>query len=45
MKEAAELRSKGDTVLVVRMAKNKKFQKENLASEGYEDIVEVYNRD
>ena len=36
MKEAASLRAQGKTVLVTRAAKNRKFQKESLASLGYE---------
>ncbi len=43
MKQASEARSQGQTVLVVRMNKNKKFQKEQLAKEGYEEFVEFYN--
>lgn len=35
-------REKGAQVLVVRMNKNKKFQKEQLTAEGYEEFVEVY---
>ena len=35
-------RKGGKQVLVVRMNKNKKFQKEQLAKEGYEDIQEFY---
>ena len=36
-------RQAGKQVLVVRMNKNKKFQKEKLAAEGYLDIVEFFN--
>ncbi|MEE3356012.1 MAG: ATP phosphoribosyltransferase regulatory subunit, partial [Candidatus Weimeria sp.] len=43
MKQAAEARAEGHTVLVVRMNKNKKFQKEQLMKEGYEQFVEFYN--
>jgi histidyl-tRNA synthetase len=38
-------RREGMQVLVVRMNKNKKFQKEQLAAEGYEDFVEVYREE
>ena len=31
-------------MLVSRMNKNKKFQKEQLKNEGYEEIVEFFNR-
>ena len=34
----------GQQVLVVRMNKNKKFQKEQLMKEGYEEFVEFFNR-
>ena len=39
---AQEERVAGKQVLVVRMNKNKKFQKEKLTAEGYRDIVEFY---
>ncbi|MBP5197463.1 MAG: histidine--tRNA ligase [Lachnospiraceae bacterium] len=42
MKQAEEERAKGMQVLVTRMNKNKKFQKEQLNKEGYEDFVEFY---
>lgn len=41
--KAQEERTIGKQVLVVRMNKNKKFQKEKLALEGYKEIVEFYN--
>lgn len=41
--KAQEERNAGKQVLVVRMNKNKKFQKEKLAAEGYKDIVEFFN--
>lgn len=41
--KAQEERVAGRQVLVVRMNKNKKFQKEKLAAEGYKDIVEFFN--
>ncbi|MGN0312608.1 MAG: histidine--tRNA ligase [Lachnospiraceae bacterium] len=44
MKEAAKLRAEGRDVLVSRMNKNKKFQKEQLEQSGYTDIVEFFNR-
>lgn len=37
-------RAEGKQVLVVRMNKNKKFQKEKLTAEGYEDFEEFFNR-
>ncbi len=40
--KAQEERKKGIQVLVVRMNKNKKFQKEQLIKEGYEEFVEFY---
>ena len=44
LKEAAELRKAGKNVLVVQMAKNKKFQKEQLQEAGYGEFREVYER-
>lgn len=44
MQKASEERKKGKTVLVVRRMKNAKFQKEQLAKEGYADIEEFFNR-
>ena len=41
--KAQEERAAGKQVLVVRMNKNKKFQKEKLASEGYRELVEFYH--
>lgn len=43
MKQAAALRGDGQTVLIERMKKNKKFQKEGLISSGYTQIKEFYN--
>ncbi len=40
--EAQKARQDGTQVLVARMNKNKKFQKEQLTSEGYEEFVEFY---
>ncbi|MGP1349516.1 MAG: histidine--tRNA ligase [Stomatobaculum sp.] len=42
LKEAKAERESGSDVLVVRMAKNKKFQKEQLAAQGYTDFTEFY---
>ena len=39
---AQEARRNGTQVLVVRMNKNKKFQKEQLEKEGYQEFVEFY---
>ena len=44
MAQAKAARAEGQTVLVVRMNKNKKFQKEQLSNEGYEEFVEFFNR-
>ncbi|MEE1027924.1 MAG: histidine--tRNA ligase [Agathobacter sp.] len=44
MKQASEARANGQQVLVVRMNKNKKFQKEQLNAQGYEEFVEFFNR-
>ena len=41
--KAQEERQAGKQVLVVRMNKNKKFQKEKLTAEGYKDIEEFFN--
>ena len=40
--KAQQERSAGKQVLVVRMAKNKKFQKQQLAEQGYEDVRDFY---
>ncbi|MBR6627728.1 MAG: histidine--tRNA ligase [Lachnospiraceae bacterium] len=40
--QAQKAREEGLQVLVARMNKNKKFQKEQLMSEGYADFVEFY---
>ena len=44
MAQAKAARAEGQTVLVVRMNKNKKCQKEQLSNEGYEEFVEFFNR-
>lgn len=43
--QAQEERKAGKQVLVARMNKNKKFQKEKLTAEGYKEIKEFFNRD
>jgi histidyl-tRNA synthetase len=45
MKEAQEERAKGNQVLVARMNKNKKFQKEQLTAQGYEEFKEFYREE
>ena len=40
--KAQQARANGDQVLVARMNKNKKFQKEQLTAEGYQEFVEFY---
>ena len=42
---AQEQRNGGKQVLVARMNKNRKFQKEKLAAEGYTEFKEFFNRD
>ena len=42
MKEAAEKRAEGMTVLVTRRAKNVKFQKDTLTAEGYSEFKDFY---
>ncbi|MCD8216735.1 MAG: histidine--tRNA ligase [Clostridiales bacterium] len=44
IKSAQNARSNGEQVLVVRMNKNKKFQKEQLGKEGYTNFLEFYNK-
>lgn len=43
--QAQEERKAGKQVLVARMNKNKKFQKEKLTAEGYTEIKEFFNHD
>ena len=43
MSQAKLAREEGKQVLVVRMNKNKKFQKEQLTNDGYEEFVEFFN--
>ena len=42
MKEAADMRADGNSVLVSRMNKNKKFQKEQLEAQGYTEFKDFY---
>lgn len=42
--QAQKARQQGQQVLVVRMNKNKKFQKEQLMKDGYEEFAEFFNR-
>lgn len=42
MVRAQEARAEGKQVLIARMAKNKKFQKQQLRDRGYEDFEEFY---
>ena len=44
LSEAANLRKEGNTVLVVRMNKNKKFQKEQLTNSGYTEFKEIFKK-
>ena len=44
LKKAQEERANGTRVAVAQMNKNKKFQKEQLMKEGYEEFVEFFNR-
>lgn len=43
LEEARGDRASGRQVMIVNMKKNKKFQKEQLAEQGYTEITEVYN--
>ena len=43
IKQANELRASGQTVLIEKMKKNKKFQKQGLTDSGYTEIKEFYN--
>ena len=42
LKAAQEERAKGTRVLVAQMNKNKRFQKEQLQKDGYEEFAEFY---
>ena len=44
IRRAQQLRSEGRSVLVVRMNKNKKFQKQQLSEQGYTSFEEFYAR-
>ena len=44
MKIAVKEREEGADVLVAQMNKNKKFQKEQLMKEGYEEFKEFFNK-
>ena len=41
--QARAERAAGRQVMIMNMKKNKKFQKEQLAEQGYTEITEVYN--
>ena len=43
--KAQEARKDGTQVLVARMNKNKKFQKDQLTAEGYEEFAEFYKEE
>ena len=45
MKKAAQLRAEGRRVLLTWANKNKKFQKEQLAAQGYEEFIEYYAKE
>ncbi len=45
MQEAQEERARGNQILVARMNKNKKFQKEQLTAQGYEEFKEFYREE
>lgn len=45
MQEAQAERAKGNQILVARMNKNKKFQKEQLTAQGYEEFKEFYREE
>ena len=45
MEQARQQREQGDSVFVARMNKNKKFQKEQLAAQGYEEFKEFYREE
>ena len=42
LEQARDEREAGARILIARMAKNKKFQKQQLHDRGYEEIVEFY---
>lgn len=45
MAQAQKERENGNQILVARMNKNKKFQKEQLTAQGYEEFVEFYKEE
>ena len=45
MTKAQAEREKGNQILVARMNKNKKFQKEQLTAQGYEAFEEFYKEE
>ena len=45
MSDANEARERGDTVLVAKMNKNKKFQKDQLSLQGYTEFKEFYKEE
>ena len=45
MARAQEARAQGNQILVARMNKNKKFQKEQLTAQGYEEFQEFYKEE
>ena len=42
LEQAKKDRADGMQVMIANMKKNKKFQKEQLAQQGYTDVVEVF---
>ena len=42
---AMKLRKEGNTVLVEKMNKNKKFQKERLSEQGYSEFKEYFSKE
>lgn len=45
MKEAMDRRAEGRVILVAQMNKNKKFQKEQLSKDGYQEFKEFYKEE
>lgn len=45
VRRAEEERTAGNRIALVLMAKNRKFQKEQLAKDGYTEFIELYKRD
>ena len=44
LEQAKADRADGMQVMIVNMKKNKKFQKEQLAQQGYTEIEEIFSR-